>query len=180
MGTTLQCAWDVGQTYASYLARYSHVSASCRLTMVEELTLLYECDPAKMELQVSNRLAYLQSLDEGRWGGVYSVSVPARPVLENEFDLALDKSCLDTLAYENPFTTTSYTRPEEKDGAPALALANRWINEGFRLKGSKNNLGFVSPHIHAYNSTAQRTTQRRAQLHECRFRQTLRITIVAR
>ena len=25
-----------------------------------------------------------------------------------------------------------------------MVLMNRWINEGFRLKGSKNNLGFVS------------------------------------
>jgi hypothetical protein len=143
-GTTLKCEWDILECYTAYLQRYSHVSASCRLTVAEELTLLYECDTEQFDLQVRNRAMFLQAVDEKKWGQAFSVTVPARPTLEGEYDLALDKSCMETLAYENPFVTTSYTRPDEKDGAAAMSLMNRWINQGFRLSGSNNNLGFVS------------------------------------
>jgi hypothetical protein len=144
MGTTLKCEWDVLDVFTQYIARYSHISAMCRLTVAEELTLLYECDSNQFDLQVANRLQFLQAVDEKRWGSAFSVSLPPQPKLDGEFDTAVDKSCMETLAYENPFTTTSYTRPEEKTGAAAMALMNKWINQGFRLSGSSNNLGFVS------------------------------------
>jgi len=41
------------------------------------------------------------------------------------------------------FTAMTYERPKDLVGAPAMAELHSWLDSGLRLKGGKDNLGFL-------------------------------------
>ena len=56
-----KCKWEVHQEMDRYLAKLNHVSASCRITLEEEIDLLHQCKQATT--RIKNRLDYLQALN---------------------------------------------------------------------------------------------------------------------
>jgi hypothetical protein len=170
MDSPMRCPWDVASELSAYYAKLTQVSAVCRLTSEEEHILFGVANvghgsaastalttasatasatsgdsSAVVRLELSNRHSYVQSILTGQ--GSAPASIPPRPVLEAEWDTVVDKSCIDksvlsTLA--NKITTnTSYSRPEECKGAVAAHRLHQWMDNGLKLGGGKDNLGFM-------------------------------------
>ena len=61
-----------------------------------------------------------------------------------QYDAVVDKQCLTAdeglLA---KLTRVSYKRPKETKGSEALGMVSKWIDHGLRLRGGKDDLGFL-------------------------------------
>ena len=139
--SALRCQWDVREQLEGYFERFEFLSAVCRLTTDEERVLLDMIPRKHMSVMLQNRTMFLQAIERGQTH--YNALLPQRPTLEGEFDLVVDRSVMDEAAFKSTFLTTSYTRPIEGEGVVAIKALHEWISEGFRLKGGKNNLGFL-------------------------------------
>ena len=139
--SALRCQWSVREQLEGYYERFEYLSAVCRLTFDEERVLLDMMPRKHMSVTLSNRVMFLQAIERGQT--VYTANLPQRPTLEGEYDLVVDRSVTDEMAFKSTFLTTSYTRPVEGEGQVAIKSLHEWISEGFRLKGGKNNLGFL-------------------------------------
>lgn len=96
-----------------------------------------------LDLIIQNRANYLTSVLEKK--DAREVVYPERPTMKGQFDSVVDKTCLtphdDT--FFSKFTTVTYKRPAEVIGLPAVTALNKWIDNGFSLKGGKDDLGFL-------------------------------------
>jgi len=74
------------------------------------------------------------------------VHYPLRPDLSHEFDALVDKACIQPGGWDSlvsSFSTISYKKPLESSGLEMVRQMNKWYQNGFRLKGGKDDLGFL-------------------------------------
>ena len=136
--------WSIAAEMLQYVSKLNNVSAACRLSVDEELTLLQNHVDINLNYKLANRQQFLRAVHD------CSVSVllkyPARPVLEDEFDSIIDKSCLNLEindSFLSKFENVSYKRPADVTGTAAVASLNKWLANGLKLKGGKDSLGFL-------------------------------------
>ncbi len=141
-GGDMTWPWDVSLEMLHYLSKLQYVSAPCRLTVDEELMLLQNyC--ANINYKLSNRQQFLRAKTD--CSSSMLVQYPARTDLSNNFDAVIDKSCLasDSDGILSKFDNVSYRRPQESSGIATIAALNKWLAHGLKLRGGRDELGFL-------------------------------------
>ena len=87
---------------------------------------------------MNNRLHYLRALRSKV--ASMTICVPHR---EELFAPLVDKTWMTANSFTGAFITTTYTRPTEVTGVEAMVALNKFMEQGFDLKGSHNSLGFL-------------------------------------
>lgn len=134
--------WDVRPEMEKYLRKRHLVSSTCRLTPLEEHALLCMCQQEPLNPKLVNRFHYLSGVVNGQQD--VPVILPPLAFSPQTFDTVLDKSCLQSdESLVQKLKTLSYKRPKECKGMEALQLISRYIDHGVRLRGGKDELGFM-------------------------------------
>lgn len=157
------CKWSLQKQLGAYTTKLGSISSTCRLDPNQEVLLIQTLPPDNAKNSMMNRVLETLSLREKRerdlilpMRQLYLVTVlagrttmnvlyPERAVLADQYDLTQDKSCLLTHdeSFFSKFQRTSYKRPTEVTGAPAVGQIHRWLENGLRLGGGKDDLGFL-------------------------------------
>lgn len=157
------CKWSLAKQLTAYAIKLGYISATCRLDPNQEVLLLQSAPQDNKKDSIFNRVLETLSLREKREQDItlpmrmlylstvlagrttMNVLYPERAALTDQFDTVIDKSCI--LAHDESFFSkfqrTSYKRPTEISGAPALGQIHKWIENGLRLGGGKDDLGFL-------------------------------------
>lgn len=140
--TAIVAPWDLRVQLVLYSARLPAVSGACRLAAGDELKLL-EAAGASKERLMHNRISFLEGAFKG--DGSCDCILPAQTLpTQPEFEGMIDKSCLRMGAeVVGKLSKVSYKRPLECKGMSALDAVSNWEKNGLRLKGGKDNLGFL-------------------------------------
>jgi hypothetical protein len=137
--------WEMGTEYYQYLFKEHAISAACKLTPPEELRVLEVCglgDPPNYKLVTRKNI--LKTYLHG--GETVQVFYPNRPDLSKEFDGLVDKACIQPGGWDSlvsSFSSISYKKPLESSGLEMVRQMNKWYQNGFRLNGGKDDLGFL-------------------------------------
>jgi len=146
---------DSSRELENYIRKEHLVSAECRLSLQEQISLIEACP--RMSPTLANRLVFLRKLPQtgelhlaapvvpGRARPsppLLTITLPPIPVLENEFYRVDDQSLLapDTKeSLADKIFGVSYTRPdvEKKDynGANMVAFLNKALKDPIRIRG---------------------------------------------
>eukprot|EP00960_Hanusia_phi_P029240 747854-Hanusia_phi.AAC.2 len=135
--------WDINAEMLHYLSKIEHVSAACRLSVEEELYLLQNHVTVSLNYKLANRQQFLRALTD--CSSSLLLQYPSRANLQEEFDSVSDKSCLnsDQEGFLSKFENVSYKRPPDAIGTAAVACLNKWLSNGMKLKGGRDDLGFL-------------------------------------
>jgi hypothetical protein len=160
------CKWNLQYQLSAYASKLGNIAATCRLDPQQEVLLLQSLPPVSRKEAVINtinrvletlslrekkerdlilpmRQLYLSTVLAGK--ATMNVLYPERAELPDQFDTVTDKTCL--LAHDDSFfskfTKVSYKRPTDVSGAPAVGQIHRWLENGLRLGGGKDDLGFL-------------------------------------
>jgi hypothetical protein len=152
--TTMQCPWTALKQYEEYVRRRKYVSAACRLTHAEELTIIENGVPSVLEM--SNRKSFLLGMKANPSNPIVRMQYPSKPRGVLHLDRLVDRTCVQPTIKEailGKLGTVSYTRPialgtpEQSEGKMigdcAMDNLHRWIGRGLKLHGGKDNLGFL-------------------------------------
>ena len=145
--------WDVKAEMNEYLKKRQNISSVCRLSPLEEHTLLCLCQEGENP-QIFNRFHYLGAVLNQQTqapvllppavisqdGGGSGLLWPGRA----SWDSVVDQSCtkIDS-GFITSLTKVSYKRPKEMRGVETIQNINRWLENGLRLRGGKDDLGFL-------------------------------------
>ena len=157
------CKWSLQSQLAAYVTKLGSISATCRLEPNQEVLLLQSLplesrkdsimnkvletfslrQKQERDLTLPMRQMYLATVLAGRT--TMNVLYPERAALAGQYDTTVDKSCLlpHDESFLSKFTRTSYKRPIDTTGAPAVGQIQRWLGNGLRLGGGKDDLGFM-------------------------------------
>ncbi len=163
MHADYQCKWDLEEQLVNYISKLGSISSTCRLSAQQELQLIQAIPPASKrenlftkvletlslkekkakEMVVPIRSVYLSSVLAGKT--TMNVLLPERAPLQDQFDMVVDKSCLipHDDSFFSKFSKVSYKRPVEVSGSAAVGQLHRWMENGLKLGGGKDDLGFM-------------------------------------
>ena len=150
-GSTMKCPWSITEEMEDYVKKHAHVSASCRLTMEEEMLLLQLCTPGpqgRLPLTLLNRKAFVaavSSLSDLPKDKTLTIKLGKEkpPSVEN-FDFGADYTII-----ENPkkqmvsakFFGAAYSRPEDENvaygGLKALEFINNAVSSGVEMASAR-------------------------------------------
>ena len=143
--------WDALHELRAYLKKRVLVSAACRLSGYEEYSLLMGLQSRLHQYPwLFNRMNYLGAILNGQ--GIAPVMLPSslmNPLSETAgmYDHIVDKSALTgDQGFLSSLSNVSYKKPKEEElkGLKAAQSVHRWLEGGgFRLKGGKDDLGFL-------------------------------------
>ena len=136
--------WHMDTEMLQYVSKLERVSAACRLSVEEELALLQGHVDVQLNYKLANRQQFLRAVHES--SASVLLKYPQRPALEDEFDSVIDKSCLNLEindSFLSKFDNVSYKRPADVTGTAAVASLNKWLTNGLKLKGGRDDLGFL-------------------------------------
>ena len=158
-----QSPWDVGKELEAYIAKSHEVSAKCRLPILEEYSLIQLYGTGKFE----NRTFYLQTVLNG------SHQMPVQYpfiLIDDQFDSIVDKTAISTnlitgsdgllskmkvwhfalmgtdrrkFAIVALVQAVSYKKPADSTGVATIVAINKWLENGLRIRGGKDDLGFM-------------------------------------
>jgi len=109
--------WNIDAEMLQYVSKLQNVSAACRLSVDEELSLLQSQVDTNLNYKLSNRQQFLRAVQD--CSSSVLLKYPARPSLEDEFDSIIDKSCLNlemSESFLSKFENVSYKRPADVTG----------------------------------------------------------------
>lgn len=157
------CKWDLQTQLAAYATKLGSIDAGCRLEPSQENRLIQSLPPVsrkegllnkvlvslslrekkERDLTLPMRQLYLATVLAGR--STMNVLYPERAPLPDQYDTVSDKSCLvpHDDSFFSKFTKVSYKRPVEVTGAPAVGQIHKWLENGLKLSGGKDDLGFM-------------------------------------
>ena len=145
--------WDVKTEMNEYLKKRQSISSVCRLSPLEEHTLLCLCQEGENPA-VFNRFHFLGAVLnqqpqapvmlppalQAQDGGATGLLWPMKAT----WDAVVDQSCAKIEAsFLAQLSRPSYTKPKDVKGLEAIKQLNKWIDNGIRLKGGKDDLGFL-------------------------------------
>lgn len=140
--------WDTLNEFRSYLCKRQYVSAGCRLSGYEEYNILMSLqDRLHQYPYLFNRLNYLGSILNGQ--GIAPAMLPyniLQPLSQfaGAYDRIVDKTALTgDSGFLSSLTNVSYKKPKDLKGLEAAQNLHRWLESGLRLKGGKDDLGFL-------------------------------------
>ena len=144
--------WDIRAEMNDYLKKRSNITSVCRLSALEEHTLLCLCQEGENP-QIFNRFHYLGALLNSQTQS--PVLLPPAVITQDgqagllwpgraTWDGVVDQSCnkVDS-GFIASLTKVSYKRPKDMKGLEAVQQINRWLDNGLRLRGGKDDLGFL-------------------------------------
>jgi hypothetical protein len=159
------CKWSLHSQLGAYATKLGSISATCRLDPNQEVLLIQSLpqetkrdlssimnkvletlslrEKRERDLTLPMRQLYLVTVLAGRT--TMNVLYPERAALADQYDTVVDKTCLlsHDESFFSKFSRTSYKRPMEATGAPAVGQVHRWMENGLRLGGGKDDLGFM-------------------------------------
>lgn len=163
MHVDYQCKWNLEDELVAYAIKLGSINATCRLPPQQEEQLIQAIPPTSKKEAILNkvletfslrakketditlpmRINYLASVLANR--PALNVLYPERAPLQDQFDMVADKTCLTPHddSFLSKFSKVSYKRPVEVSGAPAVGQLYKWLENGLRLGGGKDDLGFL-------------------------------------
>ena len=144
--------WDIKQEMNEYLKKRSSITSVCRLSALEEHTLLCLCQEGENP-QIFNRFHYLGAVLNSQTQS--PVLLPPAVITQDgqagllwpgraTWDGVVDQSCTKVdSGFIASLTKVSYKRPKDLKGLEAVQQINRWLDNGLRLRGGKDDLGFL-------------------------------------
>jgi hypothetical protein len=163
MHVDYQCKWNLEEQLIGYALKLGSISAPCRLPPQQEEQLIQNIPPTSRRETVINKVLETLSLRDRKekdltlpmrqlylatvLAGKPAINVlyPERAQLQDQFDAVTDKTCLvpHDDNFFSKFSKVSYKRPVDVSGAPAVGQLHRWLENGLRLSGGKDDLGFL-------------------------------------
>lgn len=164
--THIRCPWDQNSEMREYIEKHKYVSFECKLSIVDEITLLKQCSGKSIEM--SNRLAVLKATfaasasqrkpaesssptvtkataaaAAAAGSAPIKVVYPKMPPLPR-FDAIEDRTAalVDPTSWPN-IISLSYTRPIEMQDDHAMETVSHWVENGMTLHGGSHHLGFL-------------------------------------
>ena len=144
--------WDIKHEMNEYLKKRSSITSVCRLSPLEEHTLLCLCQEGENPA-IFNRFHFLGALLNQQTQS--PVLLPPAIITQDggagllwpgraTWDGVVDQSCskVDS-GFIASLTKVSYKRPKDMIGLEAIQNINRWLDNGLRLRGGKDDLGFL-------------------------------------
>lgn len=165
MHADYSCKWNLQAHLAGYATKLGSIDAGCRLDPNQEMQLIQALPPAtssrreklfnkvletlslrekkEQDLTLPMRQLYLATVLAGKT--TMNVLYPERAQLPDQYDTVADKTCLVSHddSFFSKFSKVSYKRPTEVSGAPAVGQIHRWLENGMKLSGGKDDLGFM-------------------------------------
>jgi hypothetical protein len=137
----LKFPWDFDTEMTAYIRKHAFVSSFCKFSLAEEHILLSLSNTDSMEMM--NRKSLIAAILAG--SPTMRAAVPDRTSLNNEFDVLVDQSVFDSLleGFLKKLSRVSYKRPQEVTGEELLVEMSKWMRNGLRVKGGKDDLGFL-------------------------------------
>lgn len=157
------CKWNLEEQLSAYAQKLGSITATCRLPPQQEEQLIQSLPTTSKVHSVLNKVLETLSLKEKKEKDLtlpmrqlyltsmlsrkpaINVLYPERASLQDQFDTVVDKTCLVSHddSFFSKFSKVSYKRPVDVTGAPAVGQLHRWLENGLRLSGGKDDLGFL-------------------------------------
>jgi len=125
----LKVPWNIDKEMIAYIGKHSHVSAHCRFTISEEMSLLELCSEKNDVL--SNRKLVIQGL----LSGASKIKLPLHNSLisSNQFDSILDDTCFDVEAPKK-FLKASRKAFPDSVGVETIRMIEDWLKTGVTFR----------------------------------------------
>ena len=141
---SIKCPWYVAHEFKYYLIKEDLISAECRLNINEQLLIIELCDT--MSPIIANRELYLRSIINKSTDDIPIMINRIDIAIESNYDLIKDETYLQSDLKDSimsTFQNISYNRPKDLSQSEIIEYLNTWIENGLRLRGGTDSLGFL-------------------------------------